>query len=107
MRPSDYFELHKEIERGTAPTKLSIFKLNSKFPNICKIYHRIHFCDWFLMKTLTNEYIDVLVTHGKICFHVFQQNNNNRKKNVCNDVTTIFLLPCLVSFPCGKLLVNQ
>ena len=58
------------------------------------------------MKTTKNEDIDVLLTHGETCFHVFQQKITT-EKNFCSGVTTIFLLACLVSFPRGKLLVNQ
>ena len=42
------------------------------------------------MKTIKNEDIDVLVTHGEICFHVFQQNNNNRKKTFAVMLSPIF-----------------
>ena len=31
------------------------------------------------MKIIKNEDIDVLVTHGETCFHVFQQKDNKRK----------------------------
>ena len=51
-----------------------------------------HILYWFLMKTIKNEDIDVLVTHGETCFHVFQQKNNNRKK------TFAVMLPPFFSF---------
>ena len=92
-----------EFLKGHIPFKIVnfiFFFQNFKiYAVLCELYRRIHICK--------NEDIEVLVTHGETSFHVFQQKNNNRKRNYCSDVATIFLLPCLVSFPCGKLLVNQ